>query len=436
MEYKNLLALKREMEKCVRCAACQAGCPTYEISFSETLSARGRIRIARALLSGELKQSPRIAADFEMCLSCLKCAEACPAKIDTVALFQAARADLAAAGGMGIVKKLILRHVLPFPKRLDFMAKLTGLAALFYATAPNALARFLPYSSQGRRRTTPRLLRGNLRGLVQQRHHQGPARGGALRRVAYFSGCMTDLAYPDTGLNVMSQLEKAGVEVVYPQEQVCCGAPAWFAGDNETSRELAEKNVEAFCDLDVDAIVVSCATCGSMLSHALPMIMEGDKRAETLAVKVIDFQKLLVELGAEKEFEKSPGGGKLRVTYHDPCHLKRGMGVSAEPRILIKSLPNVEFVEMAGADVCCGGAGAFTLDHPEQSARFGQFKARAVEESGVDIVVTACPSCQLQLADALARAGLDTPVMSTADLVAMVTSDGAMVDGMHGDSDD
>jgi len=399
------------------------------MSYSETLSARGKLRIARALLSGQLKQSPRIAADFDMCLSCLKCVEACPAKIDTVALFQAARADMAAAGGMGIVKKLILRHVLPFPARLNFLAKLTGLATIFYDNAPDALARFLPYANQGSRRTTPRLLQKNLRSLVQHRHGQGAARGGALRKVAYFSGCMTDLAYPDTGLNVMRQLEKAGVEVAYPQGQVCCGAPAWFAGDNDTARQLAKKNIETFDGLDVEAIVVSCATCGSMLSHALPMIMEGDKRATALAEKVVDFQKLLVELGVEREFAKAPGGGKLRVTYHDPCHLKRGMGVSAEPRILIKSLPNVEFVEMVGADVCCGGAGAFTLDHPEQSARFGQFKAKAVEESGADIVVTSCPSCQLQLADALSRAGLDVPVMSTADLVAMATSGVATGEG-------
>ena len=408
------------MDKCVRCAYCQVGCPTYEMSFSETLSARGKIRLAQALMDGALEPSPRIAADFSMCLSCLKCADNCPAKIDTVALFQAARADMATTRGTSLAQKLILRHILPFPARLNILAKLAGLATVFYDNAPDMLARFFPFSVKGKRRVTPRLLQTNLRALVARGKGHGAPREGALRKVAYFSGCMTDLAYPDTGLNVMRQLEQAGVEVVYPQGQVCCGAPAWFAGDNDTARQLAMKNVEAFADLDVDAIVVSCATCGSVLSHALPMMLEADPRAAAVAGKVVDFQKLLVELGVERKLASIPGKGKLRVTYHDPCHLKRGMGVSAEPRILIKSLPNVEFVEMAGADVCCGGAGAFTLEHPEQSARFGQFKARAAQESGADIVVTSCPSCQLQLADAMSRAGLDTPVMSAADLVAMV----------------
>ena len=421
MEYVNLLALQEEMEKCVRCAACQAGCPTYESSLTETMSARGRIRIARALIEGKLAPSARAASDFDMCLSCMKCMELCPARIDTVALFQAARADLAPQGRTGPLARFILRHILPHPRRLNILAKAVGLASMLYGAAPGFAARILPFSSGGKPRATPRLLQTNLRALLKNRTGPAAPRHGGLRKVAYFSGCMTDLAYPDTGLAVMEQLEKAGVEVLYPEAQVCCGAPAWFAGDNETARKLALSNLDALATLEVDAVVVSCATCGSMLSHTLPRLAADDPRAQKLAAKVIDFQKLLVELGAERALAGENSGRKLRVTYHDPCHLKRGMGVSAEPRTLIRSLPNVEFVEMEGADVCCGGAGAFTMNHPGQSAQFGAFKAQAVEASGADIVVTSCPSCQLQLTDAIQRAGLSTPVMHTAELVKLLT---------------
>jgi glycolate oxidase iron-sulfur subunit len=419
MEYANLLSVKAQVDKCVRCAACQAGCPTYESSLAETLSARGRIRLARALLEGDLKPSARVAADFDMCLSCMACMDACPAKIDTVAIFQAARADLAPIRGMGFVKRMILHHVLPYPVRLNALAKLTGMAALVYENAPEFLVRFLPYTFQGRRRNLPNLLQTNLRALAPT-GGRGHGWDGSLHRVAYFSGCMTDLAYPDAGLSVMRELERAGVEVIYPQEQVCCGAPAWFAGDNDTARSLVRRNIQVLGALDVEAVVVSCATCGSTLSHLLPTLADDPPAARKLAAKVIDFQKLMVELGMETVYKGMSGGRKLKVTYHDPCHLKRGMGVSAEPRALIKSLPNVEFVEMEGADVCCGGAGAFTLDHGDESARFGAVKAAALAKSGADIAVTECPSCQLQLTGALARAGVSMPVMSSAGLVDMV----------------
>lgn len=419
MEYMNLLAVKAEMDKCSTCAACQAGCPLYENTLSETSTARGRIRMARAVMDGRLDLSVRMEDYFNFCLSCMSCSAGCPSGVDVMKVFAAARAEIAETRGLPWTQRIIFRHILPYPRRLNLLAKAVGLASLAYEYAPRWIAKVFPFAPGGVRRVLPGLLRVNLRSRLAESHSPNPAKaGGSVRKVAYFSGCMTDLAYPETGVSVAERLKEAGIEVVFPKAQVCCGAPAFYSGDMETTRKLARVNMDAFAGPDIDAIVVSCATCGSTLSHGYMELFPDDERARAFASKIVDFQQLLIELSVEKLYERREGQGKkLKVTYHDPCHLRRGMGVSEQPRTLIKSLPNVEFVEMDNADMCCGGSGTFALKYYDKTVEFGRAKAEAIEKSGADIVVTSCPSCQLQLADAINRHGGKTPVMHTADLV-------------------
>lgn len=420
MTLNALAAVRRELDKCVKCAACQAGCPTYETTRRETMSARGKLQLAQALLDGRLTFSSRVENDFAQCLSCMSCAEVCPSEVDTLKIFTAARAGGFIARG-GAVKRFIFRHVLPYPARLGALAKFVGLAAVLYQKAPAWLARFLPFVSHGARRLTPDLLSGNLRKMAGEVNDPlRPRANGAVRTVAYFSGCMTDLAYAQTGREIIARLNDAGVKVIFPKAQVCCGAPAYFAGDMESFGRLARANMDLLARLDVDAVVYSCATCGSVLGHVYAKSYPNDPRARALTEKVVDAQQLFVELALEKILRERPGK-KLRVTWHDPCHLRRGLGVKNAPRELIKSLPRVEFVEMEGADRCCGGAGAFSLAYYGMAVELGAFKAEAIRASGADAVVTACPSCQLQLADSLRRAGLEhIPVLHTADLIRLV----------------
>ncbi|VAX25236.1 Glycolate dehydrogenase, iron-sulfur subunit GlcF [hydrothermal vent metagenome] len=421
MKYEFLESVRDEIDKCVKCAACHADCPTYERSFSETLSARGKIRLAKGILEGSIGLSKRVAKDFSLCLSCLNCSAVCPPGVDTLKIFTAVRSHVYEKKERGRIESFIHEQVLPYPKRLNILAKLTGASSLLYRMAPRMIARYFPYAPDGKARVTPPLLQSGLRSRLKEVNK--PRDGKTVRRVAYFSGCMTDLAYPDTGVHVAEQLNSAGVEVVFPEEQVCCGAPAYFAGDMETTRKLAMKNIEAFRNLNVDAIVISCATCGSVLKHAYPQILPDDNGAKEMADKVVDFQSLLVELEAEKKFKADDySDEKLKVTYHDPCHLKRGLGVSEEPRLILKNLPGVQFVEMENADSCCGGSGAFGLEYYEMSMDIGKAKANAIKKSGASVVVTSCPMCQLTLADALNRQGYDIEVKHTADLIDQVLS--------------
>ncbi len=421
MKYKFLESVLDEIDKCVKCAACHAGCPTYELSFSETLTARGKIRLAKGILEESIGLSKRVAKDFSLCLSCLNCSAVCPPGVDTLKIFTAVRSHIYDEKKEGRIESFIHEQVLPYPTRLNYLAKLTGAASLFYKMAPKMIARYFPYAPDGYARVTPPLLRSSLRSRLKEVNK--PVEKRTVRRVAYFSGCMTDLAYPETGVHVVEKLNNAGVEVIFPKEQVCCGAPAYFAGDMSTARKLAMKNREAFKNLDVDAIVISCATCGSVLKHAYSQILPDDNSAKEMADKVIDFQSLLVELGEEKKFKAADNSGeKLKVTYHDPCHLKRGLGVSDAPRLILKNLPGVEFVEMENADSCCGGSGAFGLEYYDMSMDIGRAKAEAIKKSGASVVATSCPMCQLQLTDALNRQGYDIAVKHTADFIDQVMS--------------
>ncbi|MBI4665523.1 MAG: (Fe-S)-binding protein [Nitrospinae bacterium] len=418
-KYDFLESVRDEIDKCTKCASCQAGCPTYENSGSETLVARGKIRLAKGALSGETDITGRIANDFSQCLSCMNCLASCPSGVDTMKIFSAMRAEINRENGSGPIAGFIFKYLLPYPARLNILAKLVGFSSLFYKMAPRFMARFFPYSHGGVKRVTPDFLKTNLRALAAEINSPSAVKStGPIKRVAFFSGCMTDLAFPETGLKVIEGLKRAGVEVVFPKEQVCCGAPAYYNGDLATTKALARKNIEVLNALNADAIVYSCATCGSVLGETYHQLFPGDKMVEELTAKVVDYQKLLIELSVESIIAPQNGAGrKIKVTYHDPCHLKRGMGVFREPRKLLKSLPNVEFVEMEGADRCCGGSGTFGLKFYGMSMDIGKFKVDAIKKSGADMVVTACPSCQLQLADSLHRFGSDIPVVHTADLV-------------------
>lgn len=417
MKYDILETVIGELDKCTKCASCQAGCYTYELTSSETLTARGKIRLAQGVLKGEIDITKRVANDFTQCLSCMSCLVACPTGVNTMQVFSAMKAEIHKQNGPGPIAGFIFKWLLPYPRRLNVLAKLVGFASLFYKWAPARFAEFFPFTPGGIKRVTPNFLKRNLRSRVATKNlPKNVNENLSIKRVIYYSGCMTDLSFTDTGVAVIECLQEMGVEVIYPKDQVCCGAPSYYSGDMETSKALAKKNIEVLSAYSADAIVYSCATCGSVLAEKYPRMFPNDKKVAELCAKVIDLQKLMMQIGIEHAVQQKDGK-KLKVTYHDPCHLKKGMGVWREPREFLKSLPGVEFVEMKNADRCCGGSGTFGLNFYEMSMEVGKLKADAIHESGADIVVTACPSCQIQIEDSLHRHGYDIPVAHTIDLV-------------------
>jgi len=409
MDNKELLEeLSKSIDSCVMCGGCHADCPTYFLSRKEDDSARGKVVLADAVLKGELEVDGDIEKRFDNCLACMKCVEVCPAGANPVKVITAVRAKIRSDRG-DTLSNFIFSKILTSRANLSIFGKIVALAVRFYKTLP-ALPP-LPFVKDGKKRILPDF---KFSGFGKKNNGELPAYGRPSMRVAYFRGCMVESAYHDTGMAVIDVLRSAGADVVLFDNEVCCSAPAYYSGDIKNSIVMAEKNLELFNRENFDFLVTSCATCGSMLKEVYPMLL--GKEGQFLKEKVFDFQELIVEKLFKNASFKS-NAPTLKVTYHDPCHLSRGMKVRKAPRDILKALPGIEFIEMDSADNCCGGGGAFAFKNFDDSMEIGRLKAESIKKSGADIVATACPSCVMQLEELTNRFCPGVEVADTASII-------------------
>jgi glycolate oxidase iron-sulfur subunit len=221
--------------------------------------------------------------------------------------------------------------------------------------------------------------------------------------VGFFAGCALTYIYPDIGRIMVDILHRLGFTVHVPRTQGCCGIPALSSGDGRLVTELAEKNVAAFDSRAMEHIVTACASCNGGIGEHYKT-MNGDFADFT--GKVVDFSVFLKHNGLfEKLAAMDKWQDRVRVTYHDPCHLKT-QGIVDEPRELLKSLPNVDFVEMEKASSCCGLGGTFSVYHYDTSRQIGAAKLDGIRESKAELVATGCPGCIMQLQDTINHGNL------------------------------
>jgi glycolate oxidase iron-sulfur subunit len=221
--------------------------------------------------------------------------------------------------------------------------------------------------------------------------------------------------------NTIEFLNRHGIEVVMPRQQGCCGAAAFLgAGDFETARKIADSNVAAFSDLDY--IVTGCATRSCTLREYHHFLSDTPERREayaTFVAKVRHVSQFIVDemdLPASA-FQTAAALQGKKVTWHDPCHLNRHLGVKEQPRRILKSISDGNYREMPNASRCCGMAGQFSLLYSELSQKIAEKKIESIENSDADVVVTACPGCQFQLIDNITRLKKRQKVMSLMELL-------------------
>jgi glycolate oxidase iron-sulfur subunit len=165
------------------------------------------------------------------------------------------------------------------------------------------------------------------------------AEGKKLGTVAFFSGCVMNSMLGAINRSSVRLLNAAGYDVIVPGAQICCGALANHAGLRDTARDMAQKNLAASPYGDVDASIINAAGCGAMLKE-YPLLIQG---AERFSAKVRDISEFLASTAI---FERLRTPLAVRVGYDDPCHLIHGQGIRSEPRILLKAIPGIEFVEV------------------------------------------------------------------------------------------
>jgi glycolate oxidase iron-sulfur subunit len=196
-------------------------------------------------------------------------------------------------------------------------------------------------------------------------------------------------------------LKFLGVTIIIPKDQGCCGLPAVSAGATATVEQLAEQNLSALSRHPADFVVTACASCNAGLGK---IYAEMGKEFGEMSAKTMDIFVFLARHGLPEKLAALPKAStRVKVTYHDPCHL-RTQGITREPRQILKALPQVEFVEMSEAGTCCGLGGTYSVYHYATSKKIGIQEAANIADSGAELVATDCPGCIMQLQDSIHHA--------------------------------
>lgn len=237
-------------------------------------------------------------------------------------------------------------------------------------------------------------------------------------RVSLFVTCLVDQLWPSVGVSALEVLRRVGCEVDFDESQTCCGQPAFNTGYRDPARVLARRFIEAYEKNPAEAIVAPSGSCTAMIHHyedLFPDDAEWRARARAIADRTHEFSSFLVNvLGIEDVGAHFAG----RVTWHDACHGLRDLGIKHEPRRLLSHVRGAEFVELSNAEACCGFGGTFSVKYPEISVAIVDHKVNAIEEAGVDAVVSADASCLMQIGGRLSRRGLNVRAMHLAEVLA------------------
>lgn len=423
---KALAKLVKELDDqivvCMRCGLCQSACPLFAETGREADVARGKLALLDGLAQ-ELFADPHGVQDrLSRCLLCGSCAANCPSGVKVLDIFIEARAILTGYLGLSPAKKAIFRGLLSKPaffnRVLAWGAKYQG---IFVRPVDDLLG------SSCSRFLSPLLKKRHFKPLAPvPLHRLVPARntapGASGIKAAFFVGCLIDKIFPEVGEAVLKSLDHHGVGVFLPWDQACCGIPALAAGDTATFDKLVRHNLTLFGSNYFDYLVTACATCAATIKKMWPLMAleyseEEKARIEALRDRVMDISQFLLERIGLTEGSLS-GEEKIPITFHDPCHLKKSLGVAAQPRALIRANTRYDLKEMAEADWCCGCGGSFTLQEYEISANIGRRKQENIIKSQCTVVATGCPACMLQITDMLSQAGARVQVRHAIEIYA------------------
>jgi L-lactate dehydrogenase complex protein LldE len=227
--------------------------------------------------------------------------------------------------------------------------------------------------------------------------------------------CLGDMFYPEVGEKIVRLLRRLDVTVEFPAGQTCCGLPLFNSGYHEQAAAVARRTVALFAG--AEHVVVPSGSCAWMVKHEYPGLLAGPERAaaERLAGRTYELSQFLVKVLGRTRFRSAVAG---RLTYHDSCHLLRGLHESQSPRTLLRELGGAEFVELPAGDECCGFGGSFSVRLPEVSTAILDKKLANVESTGADCVVACDAGCLMQMKGGLSRRGSRVRALHLAEVLA------------------
>lgn len=407
--------LFKQALRCIRCGACANVCPIYRLVGGHKyghvyIGAIGLV--ATYFFHGREKAKNLV----QNCLNCGACKAVCAAGIDLPTMIKEVHARIQDEEG--------------HPLASTSLGMVLKNRALFHSMLKTARVLQKPVAGGGYLRHLPMFLfkDHDFRALPAIADEAFRDRWEKIRprvakadiKVALFSGCVQDFVYPEQMEAAVAVIaSKPGVAMEYPMGQSCCGLPLMMMGEKKAGRELAAHNMNAIDAQGFDYIVTLCASCASYLKHGYKRLFEDDPamsfKVAQFSHRVMDFSSFVRDvLGLGDE---SFAGPSKDVTYHAPCHLCRGLGVTEAPRALLRDA-GLNYLPAEEEDVCCGFGGSFSVKFPELSKELLQKKINNLKATGARAMATDCPGCIMQIRGGFEHEGTTFEVRHVAEYLA------------------
>ncbi len=409
----HMQASEKIIRTCVHCGFCTATCPTYLLLGDELDSPRGRIYLIKDMLENNRPASAREVLHVDRCLSCLACMTTCPSGVHYMHLVDHARAYIAQTYKRPLADRM-LRSVLSrvLPSRHLFRT------ALFFARIGR------PFSPIVARvpRVGPSLAAmlalapGQLPARVAS---EGPgefksvAQPAKRRRVALLTGCAQAVLAPQINAAAIRLINRAGVDVILPKGEECCGALVHHMGLEDRSLAQARANIDVWMrEIDnggLEAIVITASGCGTTIKDYGFMLRNDPAYAEK-AARISALAKDITEYlsGVDLPFTRT---AKIRVAYHSACSMQHGQKITLEPKALLRRA-GFDVRDVPEGHICCGSAGTYNILQPEIAGQLRARKVANIAKVKPDLIAAGNVGCITQIG-----AGTQTPIVHTAELL-------------------
>lgn len=333
---KELKDFKEDIHKCSKCGLCHSVCPIYKVTGNDCTVSRGQFIMLKGLINGDLTMTKTLNRYLDLCLKCGKCSEFCPSGIDVVDIISTAKQEY-------------------FNKH--FTEKLISLIQKYIIFG------ILPY-------------------FIKIFHPDKKSKKFN-KKVIYFGGCNSKYFGNSA---VIKLLNKIGIEVIDPKFS-CCGIPFFVRGDMKNFQSYMNKYIQSLKKYDVREIVTTCASCEKTISNYAKWCKDDDR--EFLSeIKIKNIYEYLKENVAELKLKKP-----TKVTYHKPCNQENYNDI----KYILDKIENLEYIEAAGYDYCCGLNGLFKPSKYKIISQICKEKRKSIISTGVNIVLTGCFGCKTAL---------------------------------------
>ncbi|PLX36133.1 MAG: glycolate oxidase iron-sulfur subunit [Hyphomicrobiales bacterium] len=402
---------ERILRKCVHCGFCTATCPTFVLLGDELDSPRGRIYLIKDMLESGKPATEKVAKHIDRCLTCLSCTTTCPSGVDYMHLVDGARAHIEKSYRRPFIDRLlrnVLAAVLPYPNR--FRLSLIG---AFFGRPLAPLMKRMP----GFERFAAMLSLAPARLAGKSAAQPGmayAAEGEKKGRVALMTGCAQPVLAPSINDAAIRLLRRAGIEIVLPEGEGCCGALVHHMGREEDALAAARRNVDAWTreieGKGLDAILITASGCGTTVKDYGHMLKDDPAYAEK-AARVSALTRDIAEYATGLELGQPLRLTGLTVAYHSACSMQHGQKITRQPKELLSKAGFI-VKDVPEGHLCCGSAGVYNIMQPAIATRLRDRKVANIERTAPDLIATGNIGCMTQIAT-----GTDLPIVHTVELL-------------------